>query len=142
MKTHLDLISRAIEQVTQMIARMESDFLHEGDFSDLSMRQVVLIETIGKMEHPSLSDVANQLGISKPSVTVGIAKLVQKGYLRKDRSSEDNRVYRLSLSGKGLNLRKMHDNIHQAIADTLTRRLSPEEIQQLIVLFHKILETR
>ena len=93
------------------------------------------------MDHPTFSDLAKSLEVSKPSVTAIVGKLVQKGYVEKVQSVEDRRAFYVLLTDKGKALSLLHDNIHQRIAEHFTRALDEHELHQFARLLSKALKS-
>ncbi len=129
---------RLIALITSFIARQESDALKSGDFSELSMKQIVYLETIAGIGHPTYGDLARHFGISKPSVTAIVDKLIQKGYLERVQSDADRRVFHVHLTEKGSQLSAAHHEIHAKIARQMSSALSEAEFAQFARLLQKI----
>jgi DNA-binding MarR family transcriptional regulator len=126
--------------ISLLIARMETEAVKQEQFPELSMRQVYYLETILRMESPTFSDVAQSLGITKPSVTAIVEKLIQKGYVKKVQSEEDRRIFYITPTPKAEEFSQLHENTHRALAELFTKNLSKAEIQQLNILLQKVLQ--
>ena len=105
------------------------------------MKQLVYLDTIAGLDHPTFSDLAKRMAVSKPSVTAIVGKLMQKGYVEKVQSAEDRRSFHLLLTEKGQALSQMHANIHRRIAEHFTRALDEHELRQFAQLLKKALKT-
>ncbi len=134
-----EIIEETIATISQLMGELETQAFQQQGFSDLSMRQLLYLETIAQLEQPTFSDLADQLEVSRPSVSAVIRKLKQNGYVRKIQSPEDGRVYHILLTPKGQALSAMHDNIHRILAERLMSNLSKDETEQLAALLRKIL---
>jgi DNA-binding MarR family transcriptional regulator len=129
-----------IAVISLLIARMETEAVKQEQFPELSMRQVYYLETILRMESPTFSDVAQSLGITKPSVTAIVEKLIQKGYVKKVQSGEDRRIFHITPTPKAEEFSRLHENTHRALAELFTKNLSKAEIEQLNSLLQKVLQ--
>jgi DNA-binding MarR family transcriptional regulator len=129
-----------ISILTRKVAEMESLSTREGGFSDLSLRQIYYLDVISKLRNPTPTELAQAIGISKPSVTSAIDKLERLWYVRKVHSDEDRRSYHLHLTERGEAFSNVHESTHQKIAQLLTHGLNEEEISQLIGLVYKIVQ--
>lgn len=49
----------------------------------------------------TVSDIAEQIGVSQPAMTKMAGGLIERGYLRRDRDLSDGRQYNLKLTKKG-----------------------------------------
>ncbi len=129
-----------IATISRLIAEMEQIATHEADFGDLSMRQVLYLQTILTLERPTFGDLAEKLNVSKPTVTSVVQKLIGKGYVRKEQSPEDGRVYYIVPTAKSQAFAAMHEATHQRMAGFLTRNLDAAEKETLAALINKALQ--
>ena len=126
--------------LTRTFAELETQALQESELANLTMKQIVYLDTIARMQSPSFSDLAKQLDVSKPSVTAIVHKLLKNGYVQKVQSAEDKRTFHILLTEKGRELTAIHDNLHQRIAQHFTAVLNEAEMHQLGRLLHKALK--
>ena len=132
---------QAIALLTRQFAESEAQALQESELSELSMKQIVYLETIAEMEKPTPSDLAKALKVSKPSITAIIARLVEKGYVHKAFSESDRRSFRVLLTEKGHALSDMHRNLHRKIATHFASVLDESELQLLARLISKVINS-
>lgn len=133
--------NQLIAILIRSFAEFESQALNESELAELSMKQLVYLDTIARLDHPTFSNLAKSLGVSKPSVTAIVGKLLQKGYVEKVQSAEDRRAFYVLLTEKGQALSLLHDNIHRRIAEHFTRALDEHELHQLARLLNKALKS-
>ena len=83
-------------------------------------KRAASVGVIGKYgdEGASISDIANDLSFTLPTITVAINKLVKKGYVTKRKSEEDKRMVYVTLTKMG----KKVDNVHRYIHLKITRK--------------------
>ena len=127
--------------LTRSFAELESQALNESELAELSMKQLIYLDTIARLDHPTFSDLARRLGVSKPSVTAIVGKLLQKGYVEKIQSAEDRRAFYVLLTEKGKALSQLHENLHRRIAEHFTHALDEHELHQLARLLSKALKS-
>ena len=135
----LKSLEQAVEVITRVMGTLEAEAFNQEGFSDLSMRQLLYLETIARMERPTFSELAENLGVTKPSVTAIVQKLTRLGYVEKVQSQEDRRVYHIALRERGQQFTEMHHNVHKLVAQRLMERLDDAEVQQLVGLFQKVI---
>ena len=75
----------------------------------------------------TISEISEKLGISLPSVTAAINKLVKKGYVEKTRSQVDGRVVHVTLTKIGHKANTAHRYFHLSMVRAITRGLTDEE---------------
>jgi len=130
-------LEQTIALVTQLIAEMEASAFQRDGFAELSMRQVAYLETIARLEHPSFGELAEALGITRPSVTALVGKLMRTGYVQKVQDGEDRRSFHILLTQKGRQFTQIHQKMHQRVVQALIARLDEQEIEQLAALLNK-----
>jgi len=127
-----------IALLTRKVAELQSAMVKEAGFSDLSLRQIYILDIIQGLQNPTPTELASELKISKPSVSVAIDRLETAGYIRKVDSDEDRRSYHLHLTQKGQIFSQAHNETHRHLAQFITRNLEAEDVQQLVRLVGKI----
>ena len=132
-------LTEIVEMLTRTMGEMESRVLSGNDFAELSMRQLHYLDLVDRLGHPTLSELAQELGVSRPSVTAAVAKLVDAGFVVKVASDEDRRVTHVHLAKKGRHVVMLHDKVHQSVADLFTKTLNTRELQELIRMLNKVI---
>ena len=89
-----------------------------------------------------VSDVARRLNATNSYVTLTSEKLVQKGYIIRERSDTDRRTVYLTLTEAGINLVKQMDEIVYAYYDKTFGDISNEEMNSVINILKKIQANR
>lgn len=120
------------------MGELESKAFEQEGFSDITMNQMHYLETIPKLGNPTSGDLADSLGVTRPSVSAIVKKLVDTGYLTKTKSKIDGRVYYLYLTDKGLRFNELHSEVHQILARRITESLNNDEIKDLAGLLGKL----
>jgi DNA-binding MarR family transcriptional regulator len=137
----MDTIEPALVELVALLTRkvteLQSSAIKETGFNDLSLRQIVYLDTIQQLKNPTPTELARELKISKPTASAAIDRLETAGYLRRVDSDEDRRSYHLHLTQKGHLFSQAHDEIHRHLAQFITRNLGAAEIQQLVRLVNK-----
>jgi DNA-binding MarR family transcriptional regulator len=140
MKSNLEPLEKVIETASSMMAEMEERAFEDERFSELSMRQMLYLNTIIRMGHPTFSDLARELLVSKPSVTANVGMLIRKGYVAKVQDHEDLRSFHIVTTQKALDFDELHQNVHKDLARHLAARLDASEVEQLSTLLAKAFE--
>jgi DNA-binding MarR family transcriptional regulator len=132
-------LEKVIEAASGLMAQMESQAFQDERFAELSMRQIYYLNTLIRLGHPTFSDLARELNVTKPSVTVIIGMLIRKGYVQKVQDSEDRRAYHIVTTPKALDFNQIHEAVHKRLANFLATQLDKEEVDQLAQLLGKAL---
>jgi MarR family transcriptional regulator, organic hydroperoxide resistance regulator len=86
----------------------------------------------------TMQQVARHVGRTKPTVTVLIDKLIGLDYVNKQRSTDDGRIFQVSLTTKGKRLISELGEISEAMHNKIDSILSATEKQQLTQLLTKL----
>ncbi len=127
--------------ITRKVGEIEERAIRGSGLSDLSMRQMYYLETIQQMERPTATDLAQRLGLSKPSVTVIVRNLVQNGYIRRIPSEEDKRLFHIEPTDKGNEVLQKHDRFHEDLAQYFSQSLTEAEVKKLVALLSKVADS-
>jgi len=134
-----------IEQLINILLhkseKLEEAIKEESDLINLTPKQLCCLEVILKMDNPTLSELAIELHITKPSITVMIDRLADNGFIQKIKSDNDRRSAHVHLTEKGTSAALIHSKLHISIAQKLTQNLTQSEISILTVLLNKALES-
>ncbi len=116
------------------ILKIEEQTLKADRSINLSINELHLIESVGKADSQgrSISDIAADLGIARPSVTVSINKLVEKGYVRKRKDDADGRMVYVMLTDEGSRVNHVHHYFHQQMVRDISKSMNEPERDVLL----------
>lgn len=117
----------------QEIANFVERALKEFDISREQLSVLHFLDT-EPVEQMTVNQLREVLIDDSPNVSRILNKMADKGLVRKERQSEDQRVVHITLTEKGRRLHKQADE--KIIGHNV--RLSPKECQMLIELLMKI----
>ena len=140
LKPFSDILNDLLVAVFHNILRAEEEYLQKGISRGLTIREMHMIEYIGKagIEGRTLSEIADFLKVARPSVTVAARKLEGKGCLVKNGCSQDGRVVRVTLTREGRKVYIQHMRFHTLMARELEDGLSEDEKSVLIRTVEKL----
>ncbi len=113
------------------ILAIEGESLKEKGIK-LSMSEIHVLEAITKTEEPTMTNVANKLGITVGSLTVSVNTLYQKGYVSRDRDAEDRRKVVIGILPKAEEVLEAHNDFHNDMINSIFNDLKVEEDELLI----------
>ena len=131
-------LEEMIARLSGYIGRMEEEARDQYNFKDLTVTQMHYLETISELENPNLTELAGALKLTKPTVKVLIDKLMEKKLVFRVQSDADRRSSHLHLTEKGKLINEMHGYAHRRIVEDIQKRVTPDEMDQLIELLKKI----
>ena len=108
--------------------------------NQLTISQFQYIDAIHQLKDPTITELAEKLSITKASVTAGIHKLTQRGFVTKVQSSEDRRVFRVSLTAAGEHLITAKYQALQDYGAFISDALSEEEARQFTAIITKLVK--
>ena len=106
--------------------------------AQLQINQIHYLKLIDANANLTCSQLSEILGITKPSVTEIVNKLIKNGCINRVRSMEDGRIYYIDLTEKGKSIARSRSLSEGKITERILTRLSPEEIETLISLIRKV----
>jgi len=106
--------------------------------SRLTISQYQYIDAIHTLGEPTITEIAAGLNITKASVTTGINKLINLGYVIKTQSSQDKRVFHVRLTETGGQLIKAKYQSLKEYGEFVTAALSEDEVRQFEKTLTKI----
>jgi len=117
----------------QEIANFVERELKEFDISREQLSVIHYLDT-AEVDKMTVNELRETLIDDKPNVSRILNKMVEKGLVRKERQTDDQRVVYVSLTEKG---RKLHKQADEKITGHNVR-LSPKECETLIELLMKV----
>ncbi|MET3683577.1 DNA-binding MarR family transcriptional regulator [Alkalibacillus flavidus] len=111
---------------------------HVLETGDLHPSHFHILHTVEQAESIQMSDIAWSLSINKSNLTPLIQKLLNHGYIQKEKSSLDRRITYVSLTEDGKQfLCEQKQRLEQVVEDRLST-LSQEDQRQLKDAFQSI----
>lgn len=117
---------------------IEEKCLKVGDFSDLSISEMHVIDNIGVNRERTMSDTAKDLRITSGTLTTAIDNLIKKGYVIRERSLEDRRVVKIKLTESGVAAYRSHEDFHKDLVISALQQLDSTEEELLIKILSNI----
>lgn len=128
------------------ILKVQEDFVKRVCNEDISMSEMHLIEAVGDCNlqaakrhgdcncpgGTTISELAEALNITLPSVTNGIKRLTNKRCVEKVRCANDGRMVYVRLTPLGQEIYDRHHKFHQKMVESMAAELSEVEKNALI----------
>ena len=113
--------------------------IREKDGS-LSATEAYAVDVIYLLGTPTITQLAETLGISQPNATYKVNNLVAKGYVVKAISEDDRRECRLQLGPKFYHYFADSNRFIDRAAEELTQKFSPEELETFSAVLRALAE--
>lgn len=113
--------------------------IREKDGS-LSATEAFAADVIFLLDEPTITQLADTLGISQPNATYKVNNLCAKGYVIKTASEDDRRECRLSVSEKYHNYYDTSDSFLQSALEQLRGEYSGDQIALLEAMVTSLID--
>lgn len=124
-----DHIFRARNMVLENMEKDET-------FSDLTVNQLHLMLIVKMHQKVSMTGLSRRLGVSPPSVSVMVDRLVEKGILVRQHNEKDRRVVEVSVSEEAVNVIQQVEAGMMAVFVGLVEKIGPETARQ----WHRVIK--
>lgn len=114
------------------IMDIEGKAIITEEFQDISNNDMHIIEAIGIQQKKNMSAVARELSVTVGTLTIAINNLVKKGYVDRMRGEKDRRVVYISLTEKGEQAYRHHEQFHKEMIQAMLADMSEEEAGVLV----------
>lgn len=111
---------------------------HECHLGKLTYTQIEYLKIIDASERLTLSELANRVNNSKPTVTEMVKKFIHYDCITKEKCSLDGRKAYLTLTKKGEDIARLEQHTINDLVEIMVEKLSDEEVNQFILLLEKI----
>jgi DNA-binding MarR family transcriptional regulator len=134
------LLIEFIDSLDSSLKKFQKQMGESSGFSKLTINQIHYIDAVNDLGKPAITQIADRLKISKASVTAGINKLVNLGFVRKNQSNEDKRVFHVSLTEEGEHLINLKYQVIKEYEEFISSALSAEEARQFEDILSKLVK--
>ena len=129
-ETVVDLFNTAMD--------IQEKYLKKSKFKQLSMTEMHVIDAVDKESSPSMSAVAHHLNITLGTLTTAVKKIIDKGFLIKEQSTQDQRIYYLRITDLGREALTVHEQFHQELANIYKSNIPDDRIDWVFDNLKKI----
>lgn len=120
------------------VMRIEERSLECRLTQGLTIAEIHTIDAVGLHERNPVKVVAQRLGVTLATATTAIAKLKKKGFLVRERGTQDRRQVLVSLTSKGRKAWRTHSLFHHKLAEEALSGLNSEEARVLMLALDKV----
>ena len=124
-------LNRVLVSLFNEILKIEESSLSVGEFDDLSIREIHVLEAVCRREGQTMSCIAEAIGVSPSSLTVAVNTLARKGYIERRRGDADRRIVHVFPTEQARRANELHAAYHLKMVQSITDLLSEEELRIL-----------
>lgn len=135
---HYEAINDVLVNLFNEILDLEERALITGEYKNISVNDMHIIDALGIREQKNMSTVARLLNVTVGTLTIAVNNLVKKGYIQRRRSEEDRRVVLISLTKLGERAYRHHKDFHEKMVLAVLKGLNVEETEALTTALTKL----
>lgn len=102
------------------------------------MSETHVLDAVDKFENPTMTMVAKDLCVTMGTLTTAVKKIIEKGFLVKERSKQDQRVYYLRITERGYEALKVHEEFHKELAYLYKSNIPDDRVEWVFTTLKKI----
>lgn len=129
---------KAIDKLLRLKAQCHMQLTEDVGISDMSFKQLSYIKHFDHEDGITTSKLAEELNLTKPTVTEMVKKFIRNGFVYKESCPHDGRVYYLKLTDKGMKAASINKLSSGYLAERLTAKLNREDLIHLTEILNKI----
>ena len=132
---------QVLEELERAMVRMSS--MHESpwDFGtgvELYRTEIHTVQAIGESPGINITELAQLMGVTKGAVSQTVAKLVDKGLVRKTHADDNAREILLLLTEQGNTGFRNHQNLHMQMLD-IVREFYGDRLEEKLQVFASVM---
>ncbi|MCG8408307.1 MAG: MarR family winged helix-turn-helix transcriptional regulator [Phycisphaerales bacterium] len=140
-KTDSPLVEKLGHAMNRIHVAMRADSWDAFGANDLNPTQGQIALLLGRRSSGlRLSEIADELAVSSPTVSDSVAALVEKGLVKKDKAKDDGRAVAVRLTAAGKRMIKRLDLIGGTIGSVISRLPHSEQVQLYKTLIRMVRE--
>ena len=108
------------------------------NISELTIKQIEYLKKFDEHEYVTISQLAEELNLSKPSITEMVKRFIGLNCLKKEQCTHDARVYYLFLTDRGKAIARLEKIVLEDFIRRVKNCLKDEDISILIEILSKV----
>ena len=105
---------------------------------DMGHRTLRALQYIAMNPQPTVQDVATYLGVAHNTASELIRRLVQRGVVRKQRSTADERVVHVVITDEGKQVLRHQTDLDRDKLSQCLSEMSPQDVEMIHEAFHTL----
>ena len=133
------------EEMTRILPRLLREFTSKQDSilakGKIAIPHVVILDVLKEKESSTMGELAKILNLTMSAVTVIIDKMIELGFVKRERSKEDRRIVNVMLAKKGKELAEEVNKERRNMANDIFSVLTGKEKEEYLRLISKVYES-
>jgi len=131
-KTKFESISKIIDLSRNFNKSLKHKFHHYVQDSGFTLPQLSVISILEKHGEQKVSELSFKMGLSNSTVSGILDRLEQKDIIKRERTKNDRRVVKISLTGESQDFCNDFRKKKEEYLTQLLKKLSEQEIRDII----------
>lgn len=131
-------LSIGIANILKLKGQCYLNLVDDLELSEMSLKQINYLKTMNKTCGTTTSQLAEELELSKPTVTEMVKKFIKMDCVYKQSCQADGRVHYLKLTERGQKIADLDSLTNDILATKLLNSLNEDDISTLIDILMKI----
>ena len=131
-KTKFESISKIIDLSRNFNKSLKHKFHHYVQDSGFTLPQLSVISILEKHREQKVSELSFKMGLSNSTVSGILDRLEQKDIIKRERTKNDRRVVKISLTGESQDFCNDFRKKKEEYLTQLLKKLSEQEIRDII----------
>lgn len=133
-----DKLYETYKQLMEIKGQCSYNLIKELNMSELTLRQIEYIKEIKKYDYITISELADILDVSKPTITQMIKRFITLDCVYKEQCNNDGRVQYIYLTERGTNIAEFEDLAIKKLISKIISNIDENELDTLIDILLKI----
>jgi DNA-binding MarR family transcriptional regulator len=134
----IEKFGQLVDQIADWLYKTEIEEIQKSDLSELTYSELHTLKVIGTFTEAKLFEIADKIGVSRPSMSATIDKLEKKAFVFRDKDQTDRRAVIIRLTKKGLEANKEHEKLHHRVAQALLGKLNDTQQELMVKVFENL----
>lgn len=133
-----DELAQSLDKLLQLKSKCHLQMVEDLGIYDMTIKQLNYIKHFLDKDDMTTSQLAEDLDLTKPTVTELVKKFIKLGYLYKVSCAHDGRVHYLRLTETGHKIATLTQLTNVYLAERLKVKLDSDDLTSLITILNKI----
>lgn len=130
-------LSKTILEFYEKLSVWEESVVRDSGLTTAQSHTIAMVGHCGPLK---MKDLADKIGVTTGTLTVGVDRLEKKGLLKRIRHESDRRSFLIKLTDKGHKAFEKHHTYHMNLTEEISSGLDPEEQRIFKELLQKAMQ--
>lgn len=138
MSQNIDLLTGRFDKALMVMRQNLGPQVIQHAHSGLTPAQVFMLHFIRQGEHCSVSKLADKMEVNPSAITVMLDRLVNHGFVVRERDQHDRRVVLIHLTKAGEEALSQVTKVRKEIMQHCLRQITVDELETVVLILEKL----